>query len=148
MQTKILENNHLFKECIEALGINLLSQEESDSLTKVFEQLYPFTRWGKVNWNEVDCKIDLHGDQNNIIPALTKLLNTPIVDTTAYIEWSDGSLPIIKTNLEDIILHFNDVISVPFEQFIFNPYMGYIIEILPSGHIMAGIVEPLCKETA
>jgi hypothetical protein len=49
MQSRILENNPLFKECIEALGTTLLSVEESNALTEVFKNMFPITRWGKID---------------------------------------------------------------------------------------------------
>ncbi len=135
----------MFRECVEVLNAKLPSLEESFILTDIFKDTYPLTRWGKIDWDEIDYKIDVGYDQNNILPALQQLIQKPI-DTSVYIEWSDGGLPIIKADLLDIIKHFDDVTCVAFEKFIFNPYVGYIIEILPGDSMAVGLVEPLCKE--
>lgn len=143
MPSRILENRPLFRECLEALQTTLLPKEESDRLELLFESLFPITRWGKIDWDKINQKIDIGCDPQNIIPALKQLLKTEPVDKEVYIEWSTGGVPAIKTNLDAIINHFNDVTCVAFEKFIFNPYVAYIIEILPSGQITAGLVKPI-----
>lgn len=139
MTSNVLKNRPLFKECVEALGANLLPKEESDKLTTIFKTIFPITAWGKIDWNKIDQKIDIGYDPHAIIPALKKLLQNTI-DESVYIEWSTASIPIIQTNLIDIINHFDDVTCVSFEKFIFNPTQGYIIEILPSDQMTVGLV--------
>ncbi len=112
----------------------------------IFEQMYPLTRWGKIDWAKICPRVDLYGDPHRIIPTLKQLLNQTTIDTSIYIEWSDGGLPVIKADLQDVVDRFDDVTCVTFEKFIFNPYVGYIIEVVPGDGIMVGLVESLCKE--
>ncbi len=139
MISKFLENNPLFRECLEALQTNLLSLEESDKITNTFKKIVPLTRWGKVDWSKIDKKIDIGYDPYQIISALNQLIEGA-VDKNVFIEWSDGGLPAIQANLEDIINHFDDVTCVAFEKFIFNPIQGYIIEILPGNKMTVGVI--------
>jgi hypothetical protein len=147
MQSRILENRPLFKECVEALNITLLPDEESDLLTDIFENTYPISRWGKIDWSKIEQKIEIGCNPNNIILALEKLLKKSF-DTTVYIEWSDGGLPAIKTDLLEVVKNFDEVKRVTFEKFIFNPYEGYIIEILPGDSMTVGVVSTINKDVA
>lgn len=144
MQKKILENRPLFKECLEVLNTQLLPEAESDNLSQLFNELFPITKWGKIDWDKLSNKIDIGCEPLNIIPALEQLLKDKSFDKSVYIEWSTGGLPIIKSNLEDIINHFDDVTCVAFEKFIFNPELGYIIEVLPGDEMTVGVI-PLNK---
>lgn len=129
----------LFKECLEALKVNLLSDEEAERLSTLFENMFPITRWGKIDWDKIDNKIVIGNNQDEIIPALTKLLVVPI-DPLVYIEWSSAAYPVIQANLNDIPNHFNIVARVTFEKFIFNPSQGYIIEIRFDDTITVGVL--------
>jgi hypothetical protein len=139
LMSRILENYPLFKECIDALGTNLLSEKQSEELSALFMSIFPITKWGKIDWDKIDMKIDVGCDPAQIVPALQQLLKCP-VDKTVYIEWSSGGLPVIKTDLDSIIRAFDDVTCVAFEKFIFNPKVGYIVEILPGDKITVGVV--------
>ena len=54
--SKMLENRPLFKECLEALGVTLLPMQESDKISQTFEQMFPITRWGKIDWDKIEKK--------------------------------------------------------------------------------------------
>jgi len=143
MIRNFLKNDQLYLECLIALGAKTLKDEESDCLHELFKKMFPITKWGKIDWAKITKKINIGYDPQNIIPALEELLENKSFDRSVYIEWSTGGLPIIKTNLDDIIKNFDDVTCVAFEKFIFNPDLGYIIEILPSDEMTIGIVRPL-----
>lgn len=139
MLSKFLENNPLFRECLQSLDGKLLSIEESDKVTNLFEKIIPLTRWGKVDWSKIDKKIKIGSNPNQIIPALNQLVGKKI-DKNVYIEWSDGGLPAISANLENIIDHFANVTCVALEKFIFNPTQGYIIEVLAGDLMTVGVI--------
>ncbi|MFA6066452.1 MAG: hypothetical protein WC707_04720 [Candidatus Babeliaceae bacterium] len=138
MTSKFLESRPLFKECIEALGATLLPTQESDKLSQLFENSYPITYWGKIDWDRIEKKIYLEYDPERIISSLEELLGKPI-DKTVYVDWSDGRLPAIQANLDLIIKYFDIVRRVTFEKFIFNLSEGYIVEIKP-GDITVGVI--------
>lgn len=140
MNSKFLESRPLFKECVEALKATILDLTESQKMSQYFINTFPITKWGKIDWQKINNKINIGYEPKNIIPALEKLINKPI-DKSVYIEWSGGGIPIIKTELDSIIQHFDDVTCVSFEKFIFNISQNYIIEILPSYEITIGIIE-------
>ena len=139
MSEKLLKSLPLLKECVEALGIDLLPRVESNSISDLFDLMVPLTDWGKVDWIRIDRKVDVGKRPEDIIPVLTGLLGGSF-DTSVYIVWSSMFIPIIKTDIESIVKNYIDVICVSFEKFIFNPDVGYVIEILPSRQITAGLI--------
>lgn len=139
--SKILENRPLFKECVDALGITLLPDVESDLLHELFKFMFPLTDWGKVDWDKVTKKTNIGCDPRDIIPALEQLLDNKFFNRAVYIDTSTGGLPVIRTNLDDIINNFDDVTCIAFEKFIFNLDLGYIIEVLPSNDMTVGLIE-------
>lgn len=142
---RFLQIHRLFRECIEALNISMLPDVESDRLGDEFEKTFPITEWGKIDWDKIDHKINIGYNPKNIIPALEKLLGKS-VDTSVYILWSSASYPIIKTDLNDIAQHFDDVTCVSFEKFIFNLELRYILEILPSDQMTIGVVSECLEQ--
>lgn len=138
MIRNFLRNNQLYLECLTTLNTKPLEDKESDLLHELFKEMYPLTAWGKINWDNIEKKNEIT-DLNDIIPSLKKILQIKL-DENAYIEWSDAGLPIIKTNLTNIIKNFDNVDCVAFDKFIFNPSQGYIIEILSSGRTTLGVL--------
>lgn len=134
------EDKPLFKECVEALDANVLTLDADKSMQELFEALYPITKWGKIDWEKIDQKIEVGYDPNDIIPALEHLVPVSL-DPSVYILWSCGTTPIIRTNINKIVECYDDVTCVSFEKFLFNARQGYIIEILPCGKITAGVVQ-------
>lgn len=136
---KWVQHYSLFKECLEALKVNLLPEEEADKLFLLFKNKYPIAEWGKIDWDKIDNHIPIGNNQHEIFPALSSLLATPI-DTLVYIVWSSAAFPVIQTNLNDVINYFDDVTCVSFETFIFNPTQNYIIEVRPGNEITLGVL--------
>lgn len=136
-----LDNETLFKECVEVLNAEILPWDESFQMKEKFKKLYPITTWGKINWDKISIKIEVGYNPNNVISAYNELI--PTSNTVVYILWSDATIPIIKVNLEKVLEYFDYVTCVSFEKFIFNPTSGLIIEILTNGMITTGLVSSL-----
>ena len=139
MFKKLLELNPLFRECVDKLNAIILPDWEDKKMFDFFEQFFPLTEWGKIDWDKIDKKIVVGYNHLDIIPSLKKLLGT-CIDKSTYIVWNDAGIPIIKTDLDAIVQNFDDVTCVAFEKFIFSPTIGYIIEVLPGGKITAGVI--------
>lgn len=137
----ILKDDVVFGECIEALKIDLLPTEEEKNLDTWFKEHCPMTKWGRVDWDKFSKKEKVGYEIRDMKRALGKFLGVKgPYDTTAYIEWGEVGIPVIKTTLGDIIGKFEDVAPVAFEKFVFNPELGYVIEILHSREITMGMV--------
>ncbi|WP_308728038.1 hypothetical protein [Bacillus sp. MYb209] len=53
--------------------------------------------------------------------------------TIVYIIWDEASLPIIKTNLHQILQVIDDVTAVSFDTWIYSQDVGYVIEYYHEG---------------
>lgn len=129
-----------FEECVDALGAIQLTLQDEKAVSKLYNQIYPITRSGKVDWNRIENKISIENDNpTDIIPALEKLIKGPL-DKNVYIDWDGGPKPMIKTDLDKVIAQFFYVRRASFDQFLFNPTVGYIIEVRSWGDITVGVV--------
>jgi|GEM_PF-391480 len=141
MNSDLFNDNALFKECVEVLNAQVLNYEEDANISKAFKSLFPITTWGKIDWAKINRKIEVGYDHALIISSLAELLEHNDFDKGVYILWSDGGIPAIKTNLEEVMKHFYDVASVSFEAFIFNVVIGYIIEIRSNDLVTVGVID-------
>ncbi|UYX52452.1 hypothetical protein M3Y14_29355 [Bacillus thuringiensis] len=55
-----------------------------------------------------------------------------------YIIWDEASLPIIKTNLHQILQVIDDVTAVSFDTWIYSQDVGYVIEYYHEGEVRIG----------
>jgi len=139
--------HRLFKECVEALGTHAvqLSFPESDKIIELFEQQLPIVDGGsRIDWNKMSKKMQVDSPVQITI-TLQQLLKKPI-DRDVYLFWNDGGLPVLKTDIDTIIHCFNDVISVGFETWLFNPHAGYIVECYYLGDITVGLINKHCTQ--
>lgn len=134
-----MKESTLFEKRIESLGIQLLPEQESDAITSLFEEIFPIVEWGKINWQKMD-NAKVVANPKPIIPVLEQLWGSPI-NKSVYVEWDNGDLPAIKTNLDNVINSYSVLDNMGCAKFIFNPKMGYVIEILFSGDITVGFVD-------
>jgi len=135
------EPGSLFKECVDDLRAKILTLEQSKNMAAEFKTMFPITSWGKIDWEKINKKRHIGHEPANIISSLKKLLKTNDFDTGVYVYWSTGGLHIIESNLETIVNNFASVNCVAFEKFIFNPTLGYIVEIRPGGDTTVGVVD-------
>lgn len=141
MQSKLLDDDILFKECIESLADNveILSKHETDKIFGLFKKTIPIYQGGsRIDWDQVPEKIVIQS-RDQTISLLEQLLREP-VDTSIYVLWNDASLPIIKTDLNLVLMNFDDVTCVGFETWLYNPFQGYIIQYYYLGEMDAGII--------
>lgn len=135
----------LAQQCVEMLGGDavVLSKKETEAQWHLLKRMVPFSKNGKVEWEKIKQKV-LVGSTKDIVNALQTLLPQP-VDTSLYLQWSDDSLPILKTDLDAILPLLDQIRKVTFELFLFNAQQGYLIEFLSKNQITVGLVKPLEK---
>ncbi len=141
MLSKLLDDDILFKECVEALADNveILSKHETDKIFALFRKTIPIYHGGsRIDWDQVPERVVIQ-EREQTISLLEKLLREP-VDVSIYVLWNDASLPVIKTDLSSVLKNFDDVVSVGFETWFYNPYQGYIIQYYYLGEMDAGII--------
>lgn len=126
----------LFEECIEALGedIIIMSGETSETIRNELTNVYPFTSWGRINWNNTACRHVLIS-AFDLLPTL-KSLNAD-TELPIYIIWG-GTFPVLQTKLQKVLTALDDVLAVDFDTFIYCP-SHYVIEFYHEGEITLGL---------
>ncbi|MFD2332564.1 hypothetical protein ACFSR7_25175 [Cohnella sp. GCM10020058] len=132
---KEVQKNTLFDECISALGENtrIYSLNESVRVVAMLVMSFPFTNWGRVDWNSVEKKITIH--DINEIRNLKEFEN----EHEVLLIWDEMNLPVVESTLAKILTHIEDVVAVGFNTWMINLDMNKIIEIHHDGEIIAGI---------
>lgn len=128
----------LFKECIEALDdkVAILSKQESDQKWVLFKKNIPLLFWGRIDWDKIEKK--------NIINAPAKIITSleglfdHACTMDVYVFWNDASLPVIKANLYQLIVFFDDVTCVAPDTWFLNLENRYIIENFHDGELTIG----------
>ncbi|NRF96010.1 hypothetical protein HQN89_34980 [Paenibacillus frigoriresistens] len=132
---KEVHTNTLFDECIDALGDNtrIYSLDESVRVVAMLVMSFPFTKWGRIDWESVERKITIH-DIDEIIK-----LNEFENENELLIIWDEMNLPVVESTLQKILSNIDDVDAVGFDTWIVNMEMNKIIEIHHEGEITIGI---------
>ncbi|EJQ03419.1 hypothetical protein IE3_05454 [Bacillus cereus BAG3X2-1] len=134
----------LLEECIEALGenIEISDNNQGKMIVKSFGNTFPITSWGRVDWSNLQNYGDLY-NEDEIKLYLQNCFGT--YSQTVYIIWDNARVPIIKTNLHQVLKVIDDVTAVSFETWIYSPDMGYVIEYHHDGEIRIGDVKNIIK---
>ena len=61
-------------------------------------------------------------------------------DPDIYIEWSDGDVSIIQSNLNKVLDNIDDLLCVSTDVFLFNLTSKYVIEIRRNGEVTIGVI--------
>ncbi|MNO32105.1 hypothetical protein D3C76_220890 [compost metagenome] len=124
----------LYSECIEALGSNtrIYSSEKSSEIITLMEKMVNFTQWARIDWESIDQKRSLNK------PEELKDIEPILLRDNYFVVWNEFNLPIVETNLDNIIKNFNDVIAVAFDTWIVNLDKGIIIESHHEGDLKVG----------
>lgn len=126
----------LLEECLEALKDNytIVSDDEKIKILNKLENKFPFTRWGRIDWDKIIKKDEV----DNILEVKEKLLNS---NMEIYIIWDEVNLPIIKTDLFSVIDVIYDVTAVSFDTWLFSVDEKSIIEFYHEGEIKIGFIK-------
>lgn len=128
----------LLDECIEALGenIHVLSDNRRKKVIRDFECSFPITEWGRIKWEKEMKYADV-----NTVDEIMSFLNQNMGDycKVVYIIWDEGTLPVIKSDLDKVLEVIDDVTAVSFDTWIFSPSSGFVVEIFHDGEVKVGI---------
>ncbi|WP_273129383.1 CDI toxin immunity protein [Bacillus weihaiensis] len=127
----------LFKECVEALGPNIiiLTVEETTDYLEELCTYYPITSWGRIDWDKISNKKTIieKDDLNDWFNEN----NISTLDVT--ILWNYTESPGIKTNLHDALQVLDHVTAVASDTFMYNLEVGYVIEFYHDGEVTIGL---------
>lgn len=122
----------LFSECVNALGkgIIIYSPEKSEERYYSFQKEVPFTFYGRIEWDKFDkyCVITYLEDVKSLIN-----------DDDLEIYWGTNNFPVLKTNFENILSVYDDVVAVGSDTFLYVENK-YVIEIYHEGEMRIGFL--------
>lgn len=129
----------IFSSLICSLGMEFISDCEANKYLKFFQDKFPFSPWGNIDWDKIEKKLIIEDD----VSRIQDFLGTSFADhlnMSVFVDWRDSEIPLVKTNLNFVMEHFRVLRSVANEMFIFNPTARYVIEVrYPSG-ITVGVL--------
>lgn len=108
---------------------------QADVLFSKLEAMFPFTSWGRIDWEKVPQKIIIQ-NSDTIIPLLEK--HKKDIYAPVYIMWDDANVPIIKSSIKPIIQNIEHVTAVSFDTWILCPTEGWVIEFFHDGKVTLG----------
>ncbi|MNC49980.1 hypothetical protein D3C81_1088690 [compost metagenome] len=119
--------NPCFEECIDALGENTIiySQDKSQKIYKDFSSEYKITFYGRIQWSAYDySEINAKDIKNNKVG----------IDSAneAYVLWSHGSDPVIRTTLKAAFNNFDLLSALSPDIWLYEPHK-FVIEIFHDG---------------
>lgn len=138
-------DSDLLKEALAALGDEaiVLNVAESNVVFDQFEKLVPLYRGGsRIDWDKV-AKKKFIASYTDIISDLHALMGRDC-DERIFILWNNADFPVIQSTLSAVVKHFDDVVAVFFETWLYNPDKGYVVEYYYLGDIAVGLFERPC----
>lgn len=131
---------NLFEECIEALGehAKILENDAAKRILDKFDEKFPLTSWGRIDWNKIDGEKIMMSSIEDIIPSLTKAKRNS--SDLIYVIGSDPQIPIIESTLDKVLESFDDVGAVSPNSWIYCPSGKWVVEVYHEGEITLGLV--------
>lgn len=136
---KFMLNKGAFHEFIKSFGLELLGDDEANTILAKFQTMLPFTRWGCINWHEIESKIFIGKNKKDILPTLQRLLSGPF-DTKMYCEQRLLEAPLMRFNLTQELAEHWSIWGRGYGTFLFNMEAGYVIEADPQDNITVGLI--------
>jgi hypothetical protein len=127
----------LVDDCMKALGKDavILHKEETNEIFNKLTQRFAFTRWGRIDWSQVKHFTTVNSALD-IISVLTDKGKRR--DNAIFILWDEAKLPAIKSNIQRVLSHIEEITIVSFDTWIFCPADNYVIEFYHEGNITIG----------
>ncbi|MCA0755645.1 hypothetical protein KP806_11320 [Paenibacillus sp. N4] len=127
----------LFEECIVALGdgTRILSNEMSENVYDLLQNLYPFTSWSSIDWEKVRFKrvVDDVAEMEHFLNKQYGQVNAEDV----FVIWSYGDFPVVQTRLHKIVDSLEDVLAVSSDTYVLFP-SKFVVEFHHEGKITIG----------
>jgi hypothetical protein len=130
----------LVDDCMNALGedVVILHKEETDEVFHMLTQRFTFTRWGRIDWSQVKhcTTVNSVSDILSVLMDKGREIHNPV-----FILWDEAKLPAIKSNIQRVLSHIEEITIVSFDTWIFCPDDNYVIEFYHEGDITIGFSE-------
>ena len=127
----------LLDECLMALGNDkmVLSTEDGEKIIDDIQQVFPFTQWGRIDWDNVNDKLLLNSDDDSVVDELAAHIDK---NEEVYVFWDEESTPVILTAVSSVLRAFWDVTAVGFNTWLWSKEKHFIIECDHEGEIYIG----------
>lgn len=127
----------LIDECLQALDgeATLLPEKEGKDILHQLTQMFPFTRWGRIDWPQVRQHVEMDSVSEVLPVLLNKGSNTHVA---VLIVWDEATKPVMESNLYTVLSHIEEVTIVSFDTWIFCPTEHYVVELYHEGDITVG----------
>lgn len=121
----------LYDECLEKLGeqARVLTEEETIELFDDLQDSFPFTSYGRIDWESVKLKK----------PYSLETIVTSL-ETRVFILWDNAIFPAIESTMSQIINALSSIKKVSFDTWIFLPN-GFVIEFYHEGEDNVGYLK-------
>ncbi len=134
-----LRQNTPFHKLLKSFGIEIIMDEEANTILAHFQHQMPFTRWGNIDWDKFEKKIVIGKNPENVLSALAKLLNKPL-DSEVYVAWKEPGIPLVKINFTTQTADCWPIWVNAYGAFLFNLNQSYVIEVDVLGRIEVGFI--------
>lgn len=134
-----MKNKGPFHEFTKAFGLEIFGDDEANTILIRFQNMVPFTSWGRVDWEQFKHKIVVGKDKNDVLPALQKLFKKKF-DTKIYICHKEMGAPLMRINLTPETATYQPIWSRLYGTLLFNFESGYVIEVDLQGNITVGLI--------
>lgn len=127
-------------DCMKALDedVVILSKKETDDVFNMLIQRFVFTNWGRIDWSQVKHFTTVNSISDIVLTLEDKEKE---IHNVAFILWDEAKLPAIKSNIDRILNHIEEITIVSFDTWIFCPADNYVIEFYHEGDITIGFSE-------
>ncbi len=116
---------------MEALGRGTVVYDDETSKAIVHDMCaaFPITMWARIDWDLIVEKQDIVA-----LDMISGLLSRK----WCYVIWDDGSLPVVKANVQSIIENIDDVTAVSFDTWLCDLEFQKIVEFYHEGEVRFG----------
>jgi hypothetical protein len=115
------------------------SMEKNDKnvILTNFQQDFPITKYARIDWNIINQKWSV--DDMNSLRSVFDLIGIDYDKDSFYTIWDDNSLPIIRTEIKNVLENLDDATAVSFDTWLYNPEKKVVIEFFHDGETTLGI---------
>lgn len=127
----------LIDACLQALDgeATLLPEKEGKEILHKLIQMFPFTRWGRIDWPQVRQHVEIDS-VSEVLPVLLSKGSNPHV--AVFIIWDEATKPVIESHLFTVLSNIEEVTIMSFDTWIFCPTEQYVVELYHEGDITVG----------
>ena len=111
-------------EALEPGGARQLDDAQGEEWFDWFNRAVPWN-WMRIDWNRVE--VFRRVKTASVLDSLREL-GIPDENSQVLILWDEASLPVVETNLENVLRHIADVTAVSVDTWIVDSQRRFVLE--------------------